>query len=583
MSIDREKISEFELLPVKILNELDSFRGNNTIVNELKRKIAENPQERVVVIFDYYHGVNEDILLKEIVNQLAPDVCIDTNEAKYSEEVISQKFHQFITDDRVNGVFSWGKINEFFDPEKISELRDKISASSGLIVVYGVAASVVYEGDLVVYGNISPQTIKKKYAQGMDNWGASNFDEELLRKEKRFNFLESRMQNKHKRDLFQKLDYMIDCNRDNDLVMLDSKNYTALMASYYDTPFKPKPIFMSGIWGGDWSKQVLGAGEDLKNTAWGITGFLDWQSVQTQVKNGVFEIPCQDLVDYAPKKLLGSKVWHLCGNRCPIHVNFLDTWGGGNLSLQVHPTLAYAQEEFNSPWGHYESYYILDATENSNVYLGTKTGVKKDELVAAFEEAQKSGSFDDEKYINNISVKKHEHVFIPGGTIHSAGKDTLTLEIDMFTFTTFKLWDWDRVDFDGKPRPIDIGHGKEVIQEEFQTEFVKDRLVSKHPEIESGYGWRKERTGTMSYEAPMEVNRYWFTKSVHFDPQDSVTIHVLVEGKKAVIESLEGRFPSFEFNYAEAVFIPASMGQYIIKPAEETNKELAVLEIYMDY
>lgn len=67
----------------------------------------------------------------------------------------------------------------------------------------------------------------------------------------------------------------------------------------------------------------------------------------------------------------------------PFTCEFLDTWGGGNLSLQVHPTIAYAQEEFNSSWGHYESYYMLDTCEDSSVYLGTKDGVKLDDLVDA--------------------------------------------------------------------------------------------------------------------------------------------------------------------------------------------------------
>lgn len=50
----------------------------------------------------------------------------------------------------------------------------------------------------------------------------------------------------------------------------------------------------------------------------------------------------------------------------------------------------------------------------------------------------------------------------------------------MFCFTTFKLWDWGRVDFDGKPRPINIDHGKHVIQEEFQTQMIKDQFISKN-------------------------------------------------------------------------------------------------------
>ena len=204
-------------------------------------------------------------------------------------------------------------------------------------------------------------------------------------------------------------------------------------------------------------------------------------------------------------------------------------------------------------------------------------------IVEAFETAQETGEFDDEKWINHFPMKKHDHVFIPGGTIHSAGKNTLTLEIDMFCFTTFKLWDWGRVDFDGKPRPINIDHGKHVIQEEFQTQMIKDQFISKKQEVDRGYGWRKEKSGTMPFEDPMEVNRYWFSKSVHFDPNDCIVIHVLVEGEEAIIESLDDSFEPVVIHYAEAVFVPPAAGQYTIKPYGKSKyQECAVLEIYMD-
>lgn len=73
--------------------------------------------------------------------------------------------------------------------------------------------------------------------------------------------------------------------------------------------------------------------------------------------------------------------------------------------MQVHPDIGYAQEVFNFPFGHYESYYFLDTSEKSSVYLGTKDGVKKEELVKAFKEAQKTGEFDDEQWINRFPMK----------------------------------------------------------------------------------------------------------------------------------------------------------------------------------
>lgn len=575
-----ERNPNFELYPMKKIDCKYVFSGFQVIVDELKKHIVK---PSTVICIDYYYGVNQTLIEKEIINALNPDHVICVDEAKYPEEVISKKFHCFITDDRVNGVFSFAKIQEFFDPDKIALLQKQIHEEEGLIVVYGVGAGLIHAGDLSVYGSMSYQTIKNRFMDGMDNWGAQNYEEEYLRKEKRFTFLESRVLDKHKRAILKNCDYVIDCNRDNDFVMLTHKDYDYMIHQFVTSPFKPIPIFSKGVWGGHWCQKVLGAGLELENTAWGITGFLDWQAVAAEINHCVFEFPSTDLIQYAPKELLGYKIWYLYGYRCPLHVNFLDTWGGENLSLQVHPTLAYAQEEFNSSWGHYESYYFLDANENSSVYLGTKDGVQLDELVDAFETAQVTGQFDDEKYINNFPVQKHDHVFIPGGTIHSSGKDTLTLEIDMFCFTTFKLWDWGRLDYDGKPRPIHIEHGKNVIQEEFQTQMIKDQFISQHPEVDSGYGWRKERSGTMPFEAPMEVNRYWFKNVIHFDTNDCIMIHVLVEGEEAIIESLDESFEPMVIHYAEAVFVPAAAGQYTIRPyGKSQNTECALLEIYMD-
>ena len=574
------RIPNFELYPIKKMNCGEPFSGFQSIVNEIQKQRIDFT---TVVCIDYYYGVNQAIIEKEILDALHPDCVICVDEARYSREFLDERFHNFITDDRVNGVFSFAKIEEFFDQDKIAVLQNKVKEAKGLTVVYGVGASLVHAGDITIYGSISYQTVKERMMKGMGNWGAENEDEEYLRKEKRFLFLESRVLDKHKRKMIQKSHYVIDCNRDNDFVMLNHNDYEYMIQQFTKTPFKPIPIFSKGVWGGHWCQKVLGAGLELENTAWGITGFLDWQAVAADIHNCIFEFPSTDLIQYYPKETLGRKIWYLYGYRCPLHVNFLDTWGGENLSLQVHPTLAYAQEEFNSSWGHYESYYFLDANENSSVYLGTKDGVKLNELVNAFEKAQETGQFDDEKYINHFPVQKHDHVFIPGGTIHSSGKDTLTLEIDMFCFTTFKLWDWGRVDYDGKPRPIHIEHGKHVIQEEFQTQMIQDQFISKHPEVDSGYGWRKERSGTMPFEAPMEVNRYWFSQVIHFDTNDCIMIHVLVEGEEAIIESLDDSFEPMIIHYAEAVFIPAAAGQYTVRPyGQSQNTECALLEIYMD-
>jgi len=576
-----EREINFDLSPVKEIPGTEAYTGCDAIVNKIAGQIKSRRAPKTVLVFDYYHGVNENKILNEIIGKLQPDYLIDSNDFKYPEEIIQEKFGHFITDDRIFGVFSWGTVAESFDQDKIRAIQEKIENETGLIVVYGVAASVVMQGDITVSCNISLQEIKNRYAKGMDNWGAGNYDDDPLSKEKRALFLEFRMQNLHKRTVLKTMDFMIDCNRDEDFVMISRMVFDKTVTTFASSPFKLVPIFTKGIWGGSWSQEVLGAGKDLPNTAWGITGLMDWQAVRAKCGDAVVEFPSTDLYFYNPKDVLGRKIFYLYGYKCPIHVNFLDTWGGENLSLQVHPTLDYAHDVFNSHYGHYESYYMLDTTEESAVYLGTKTGVKLDELVAAFEEAQESGEFDDEKYINQFPMKKHDHVFIPSGTIHASGRNTLALEIDLFCFATFKLWDWGRVDYDGKPRPINIRHGKHVIQEEFQTEFIKDNMISKQQEIMRGDGWRKERSGTMPYEAPMEVMRYWLTKSVHLETDGGIVILVLVEGEEAIVESPVYDFEPVILHYAEAMFVPARVGQYTIQPyGKSEGKEIAILECF---
>ena len=226
---NREKT--FEIYPSLKLTELESTSGNTTIVEQLSEAINKIDGTKKVVVFDYYHGVNEMIILNDIITELKPTCLIDSAKAKYPEEIVQEKFGEYITDDRICGVFYWGGVDKFFDKSEISVLKEEIEKASGLIVIYGVGASVIWDNaDVTVYCNLSLQTIKDRYKDGLDNWGAGNFDEEYLGKEKRFCYVERIMQDKHKRSLLvDKADFITDCNRDGDFVMGDRVNYDETM------------------------------------------------------------------------------------------------------------------------------------------------------------------------------------------------------------------------------------------------------------------------------------------------------------------------------------------------------------------
>jgi len=214
-----------------------------------------------------------------------------------------------------------------------------------------------------------------------------------------------------------------------------------------------------------------------------------------------------------------------------------------------------------------ESYYLLDAKPDAGVFLGLKEGVNPAEMIEALHHAQDGNySFAAERFVNRWPAKKHDHFLIPAGTIHCSGKNSMVLEISATPYIfTFKLWDWDRLDLDGRPRPIHLEHGRWNIQWDRTTEWVRKNLVNRIEPVAQGEGWCEERTGLHEREF-IETRRHWFTSTVLHDTRGGVNVLNLVEGPEAVVESPDGSFAPLIVHYAETFIIPAAVGRYTIRP-----------------
>jgi mannose-6-phosphate isomerase class I len=279
------------------------------------------------------------------------------------------------------------------------------------------------------------------------------------------------------------------------------------------------------------------------------------------------EVPSLDLVFTHPEELLGRGTYSRFGAEFPIRFDFLDTVGGGNLSLQVHPLTSYIREHFGMDYTQDESYYLLDSEEGACVYLGLKEGIDRDAMLRDLERAQ-DGDFDfpAEKYVNQFPARKHDHFLIPAGTVHCSGRNSMVLEISATPYIfTFKLWDWGRFGLDGRPRPIHLQRGVANIQWDRTTEWVRKSLINRVEPVATGKGWREERTGLHALEF-IETRRHWFTETVPHDTAGTVHVLNLIEGAQAVVESPDGAFHPFVVNYAETFIVPAAVGPYTIRP-----------------
>lgn len=558
-----------------------AFSGYSSIVSEIKRQLAD--RKRAVIVLDFYPGVSE----YEILNGFAglnytKAFCVDS--CTYDNKTYEAMIQDNLTDDLVFGVLTTKKLSDYFVREKTAELRSAIEKiQSGIILVYGVGASLITKGDLLIYCDLTRWEIQKRYKKGMPNYKGSNTDDPHYSKYKRGYFVDWRLADRHKKKLFDEFDYVLDTNVPDDPKMITGKAFTHALKLAANQPFRLVPFFDPGVWGGQWMKDVCGLDPDMPNYAWSFDGVPEENSLYFRFGDIRIELPAVDVVFYQPRALLGERVHGRFGDEFPIRFNLLDTMGGQNLSLQVHPLTEYIQQTFGMHYTQDESYYVMDCEEETHVYLGLKENVEADEMINELKAASRGEIFfDDEKYINKVPVKKHDHLLIPAGTIHSSGKNTMVLEISATpNLFTFKLWDWGRVDLNGLPRPLHIEHGEQVICWDRTTKWVYENLVNQIETISSEPGIVEEKTGLHEREF-IETRRHIFTKPVTHYSNGSVCVIKLVDGDEAEIVSPDGNFKPMVMHYAETFIIPASVESYIIKPtARSKDQELITIKAYV--
>lgn len=562
-----EKYGNYDKYPTKEIAGYKAWRGYADIAAELKQRVAG--RKKAVIVLETYTEIDVAEILAGLKGVY--DKAYNAEDCTISDEAYNARIREFITDDRVFGIMNTLNVQDVYIPEKIAEMREKIAAENGVILVYGVGASLVCEGDLLVYADLARWEIQLRFAKGGTNWKTANSAAPKLAKFKQGFFVEWRMADRLKRRLLKKIDYLLDTNRKGDPAMAEGDGFRAGLEKFVSEPFRLVPYFAPEVWGGQWMKEICDLDKSASNYAWAFDGVPEENSLYMSFNGIRIEIPSIDAVFYRPQKLLGARVHGRFGDEYPIRFDFLDTMGGQNLSLQVHPLTEYIQNTFNMHYTQDESYYILDCGEDCNVYLGLKEGIDGNAMIADLRLAQTGATpFPAEKYVNTWKVKKHDHFLIPGGTVHCSGKDTMVLEISATPYIfTFKLWDWGRVGLDGIPRPVHIDHGEKVIQWDRTTSWVKENLVNKFYTISDDGKNKIEHTGLHEREF-IETRRYTITSTVEAESEGSVSQCNVADGRGAIVESTDGSFAPYEVHYAETFIIPESVKKFRIKPLDKS-------------
>lgn len=559
-----------------------AWQGWQDVITALSARLSGTG--KTVLVIDCYPGVRLEEIRQHIV-ELSPTLIINAETARQDEQSLHALLARNLTDDRVFGVLSCHQLPEFFDSERLTSLRQQVAdEQNGLVIVYGPGASLVHEGDVLVYADLPRWEIQMRMRSGeLGNWGVENQDEDILRRYKRAFFIEWRVFDRHKTPLLKRADYLLDTTVKNEPAMVSGEALRAGLQQTAARPFRVVPFFDPGVWGGQWMKKQFDLDPSKPNYAWCFDCVPEENSLLLTFGDVRIEIPSIDLVLLHPRELLGEKVHARFGAEFPIRFDFLDTIGGQNLSFQVHPLTEYIQQQFGMHYTQDESYYILEAEPDAVVYLGTKTGTDPQAMIDDLHQAAKGEkAFDDQRFVNQIPARKHDHFLIPAGTVHCSGSGTMVLEISATPYIfTFKLWDWGRLGLDGLPRPVHLAHGEQVIDWQRDTQWVHEHLVNRIEPIAEGEGWREERTGLHEREF-IETRRHWFTAPVTHHTGGGVNVLNLVEGDEARVDSPDGAFEPFVVHYAETFIVPASVGEYRISPwGKGLGQQLATVKAWV--
>lgn len=541
--------------------------------------------KKSVIAIDCYVGAYENDIAQNIINRINSNInIIFTRELFLPESAIKEKTAPFITDDILFGYVSNLTIDDYFDYDKISNIRHLIQQNQNPTIIIGTGAAKIIPNATLIYADMARWEIQQRFrSHSINGIGVNNKTEAVSLQYKRGYFNDWKICDQHKRSLFNKIDFWLDTNNPLQPKMIDNDTFKKGIEQTINQPFRVVPFFDPAPWGGQWMKNVCDLDKSQPNYGWCFDCVPEENSLYFNINNILFELPSINLVYLKPTELLGEAVEARFGSEFPIRFDFLDTMEGGNLSLQVHPTTQFIQEQFGMHYTQDESYYIVDAKDDASVYLGLKNDIDKKQMIKDLQKAQQDNiPFDTDKYINKVPAKKHDHFLIPGGTIHCSGKDCMVLEISSTpNLFTFKLWDWNRLGLDGKPRPINIARGEKVINWSRNTDFIHNQLINQCSLIDCGNQWVEEKTGLHKNEF-IETRRHRFSTTVHHTTNNSVNVLNLVEGEAIIVESPTNSFAPFIVHYAETFIIPESVKEYTITPyGESAGKECITIKAYV--
>lgn len=563
----------YNMYPFHRLDEGKIFQGYQSL--------AQWMMTQECICIDGYIG-NDWLYIQQILTSYFQEAGIHVEWFKMddfikSEEIITQIVSPFVGEkDAV-----WGKKNnlsmsDFFE---IKQSNSQIfeEQKTDLTIVIGTGSALFGKGK-IVYFDLPKNEIQYRMRAGhITNLGNLK-PENPVQMYKRFYFVDWVVCNSHRQSITERIEIVADGQWRYDTTWMFFQELQKGLKQLTQQPIRVRPWFEAGAWGGQWMKNHF---EQINtqevNYAWSFELIVPENGLVFESDQKLLEVSFDWLMEQQSEGVLGKDAARF-GTEFPIRFDFLDTFQGGNLSIQCHPSLAYIQEHFGETITQDETYYILDAKPNAKVFLGFQEDIQANEFKNVLEASVKNNiPVAIEKYVRAFDAKKHDLFLIPNGTVHSAGANNMVLEISATPYIfTFKMYDWLRLDLAGLPRPINIEHAFNNLDFSRKGERVEHELIAKETilsQLEDGQIVRLSTHEQHFYA----INRLEFTRQISLPTNQQCHIMMLVEGEAILLETDTGY--SAKYHYAETIVVPAGVKYYKITNLGST--EVKVIQAFI--
>ncbi len=317
-------------------------------------------------------------------------------------------------------------------------------------------------------------------------------------------------------------------------------------------PLQFKPQLISKIWGGEKLfknlKKGNGQTKDI-GESWEISSVPGNVSI---VSEGPFKgKTLTSLIEEFQEILVGKKVWKVSGSEFPLLIKFIDA--REDLSIQVHPNDEQALAKHKS-LGKTEMWYVFEAEKEAKLIAGWKQNLSK----AEYEEILKKGDL--EKHLNYEAAEPGSVFYIPAGRVHAIGAGICLAEIQQTSDVTYRIYDFNRRDAQGKTRELHTDQALAVMNLNNEAPYA------------TTYASKKNEVSSVVKSDYFDTKLLWITeKTTRVHNEESFTILICVEGE-ALVTTKNGEL---KLSFGQTCLIPAYTKEYTLHP----NVESKVLEV----